>query len=427
MENKIIQSSILKESMSYKKLDCGLEVYYMPKTGYSKQYAIFATKYGSNDSKFIIPGESEETHVPDGIAHFLEHKLFEEKEGSIFDKFSELGSSVNAYTNFTSTCYLFSCTDRFYENLELLMNFVQNPYFTDENVEKEKGIISQEIRMYDDNSGWKVFFNALRAMYHNHPVKIDIAGTVESITKITKEDLYKCYNTFYNLNNMVVFVVGDLEEEKVFKTIEDNLKEEHTLGEIKRIYPNEPNSVVKKIVEEKLDVSIPLFNVCFKDSRVGTDGKELLKKEISTKILLDMLFGKSSELYSKLYEEGLINDSFEADYTGDIDYGHSMVGGESKDPKLVKDKIMEHVEKIKKEGLCEKSFERVKKKLLGKHLSSYNSVDNIATTFIAYKFKNMNIFDYVEVLDGIDFNHVNERFKDHIKEETSALSIVSPK
>ncbi|MCT4605352.1 MAG: insulinase family protein [Marinisporobacter sp.] len=428
MSVKTIESKLLKEKMIVKELPNGLKVFFMPKEGYTKQYAIFATKYGSNESEFIIPGESEVTKVPDGIAHFLEHKLFEEEEGSIFEKFSELGSNVNAYTNFTSTCYLFSSTDRFYENLEVLMNFVQSPYFTDENVEKEKGIIGQEIKMYEDNPNWRVFFNGLKAMYHHHPVKVDIAGTVESISKITKEDLYKCYNTFYDPSNMIVFIVGDVDGEKVFSIIEKlQKKEEKVEAEIKRIYPKEPDTIVQNIIEERLDVSIPLFNIAFKDIENNLSPNELLKKNIGTKILLDMLFGESSDLYKNLYEEGLINDTFENEYTGKEDYAYSMLGGESKNPKKVLDKVFAYIEKLKKTGLNKEDFERIKKKHMGQHLSYYNSVEFIATTFVAYHFKDIHIFDYIEALKDMEFERIQKRFIEHFDEKRCVLSIISPK
>lgn len=425
---RTIESKLLQEKMFLKELPNGLKIFFMPKEGYTKQYAIFATKYGSNDSTFVIPEETEMTKVPDGIAHFLEHKLFEEPDGNIFDKFSELGSNVNAYTNFTSTCYLFSSTDRFYENLEVLIKFVQNPYFTDENVEKEKGIIGQEIRMYDDNPQWKVYFNGLKAMYHKHPVRIDIAGTVESISEISKEDLYKCYNTFYDPSNMIVFVVGDVEKEKVFDVIEKAQKKKDKIENgIKRIYPEESNTVVKSLIEENLDVSIPLFNIGFKDVENGLNGRALLQKEVATKIILDMLFGKSSDLYTNLYEEGLINDTFESEYTGEVDYGYSIIGGESKNPKVVLDRVNEHIENVKKAGLKKEDFDRIKKKHIGEYLTYYNSVESIATTFVSYYFKDINIFDYMEVLNSIEFEVVGKRFQQHFDQERCILSIIGPK
>jgi predicted Zn-dependent peptidase len=422
-------SELLQETIYSTELSNGLKIFFMPKEGYTKQYAVFATNYGSNDSQFKNPSKGEVITVPDGIAHFLEHKLFEEPEGSVFDKFSELGSSVNAYTNFTSTCYLFSSTDKFYENLRLLLDFVRAPYFTDENVEKEKGIIAQEIRMYEDNPNWKVFFNALKAMYHEHPVKIDIAGTVESINRISKDDLYTCYNTFYTPRNMIVFIVGALDKKEVFdfviETLGDGLAKE---GEsVERIYPEEPDSIVQKEVEEKLAVSIPLFNIAFKDVDNGLRGKELLAKDISTRIVLEMLFGRSSELYTKLYEEGLINDSFEHEYTGEIDYGHSMLGGESKNPHEVLNKIIGHINHMKERGLNPDDFDRIKKKQIGQHLGYYNSVEFIANTFVPYYFKGINLLEYIEVLKEINFETASKRFRNHFDPEKCVLSVINPK
>ncbi|MTI53931.1 EF-P 5-aminopentanol modification-associated protein YfmH [Geosporobacter ferrireducens] len=429
METKIMENLLLKEKINIKELSNGLKIYYMPKKGYTKQYAIFATKYGSIDSKFRVESQEKPIEVPEGIAHFLEHKLFEEEEGSIFDKFSHLGSNVNAYTNFTSTCYLFSSTDKFYENLELLVQFVQSPHFTEENVEKEKGIIEQEIRMYEDNPNWKVFFNALKALYHHHPVKIDIAGTVESINRITKEDLYTCYNTFYTPQNMILFIVGDLDEDEVYTTIEKNIlwKNESIHDEVERYYPKEPDSVVQNKIEEKLSVSIPLFNIAFKDVDTGYGGAAFLKKDVITKMLLEMIFGRSSKLYKELYEDGLINDTFEGEYTGEKDYGHSMIGGESKNPDQVYQRVLTHIKELEEKGLNKNDFERIKRKYIGEHLRSYNSIEFIATTFVAYHFRDIYIFDYMDTIKQITFEELQRRFAEHFQPERSVLSVIHSK
>ena len=428
MNKNEIYSDVLDEKIHFKKLDNGLEIFIMPKKGYTKKYAIFGTNYGSIDNKFKIAGDEKTTEVPEGIAHFLEHKLFESEEGGVFNSFSKLGSSVNAYTNFNSTCYLFSCTDKFYDNLSILIDFVQSPYLTEENVEKEKGIIEQEIRMYEDNPNWKVFFNGLRSMYRNHPVKIDIAGTVESIYKITKEDLYTCYNTFYVPNNMMVFIVGDVDVDKAISTIENNLKSTfvNPKGQIERILPNEPIDISKKRVEEKLSVSIPLFNIAFKDNNNKLQGKDLLKKDIETKVILDMLFGRSSQLYKKLYDDGLINENFEREYTFDKSYGHSIIGGESKNPDEVYKIICSEIQKLKNQGLNKQDFERIKNKSIGQHISSYNSVEFIANTFTSYYFKGISLFDYIVELKDLDFDSLTNRFNEHFDIEKSILSIINP-
>lgn len=423
-----IYSDILKEKIYFQKLDNGLEIFILPKKGYTKKYAIFGTRYGSIDSKFIVPGEKETTEVPEGIAHFLEHKLFESEEGGVFGRFSKLGSNVNAYTNFNSTCYLFSCTDKFYDNLRILIDFVQSPYLTDENVEKEKGIIEQEIRMYEDNPHWKVFFNGLRALYHTHPVSIDIAGTVESIYKITKDQLYKCYNTFYVPNNMVVFVVGDVDRDETYKTIENSLKSSYKKleGDIERILPAESEDVREKQVEEKLSVSMPLFNISFKNTDNFLEGTNLLRTDIETKVILDTVFGRSSKLYKNLYDQGLINENFESEYTFDVSYGHSVIGGESKDPDRVYEIIRDEIERIKSKGLNREDFERVKKKSIGQHISSFNSVEFIANTFTSYYFKGINLFDYIAQLQNLEYENVSKRFNQHFDLDKSVLSLIKP-
>ncbi|HBH2946506.1 TPA: insulinase family protein, partial [Clostridioides difficile] len=384
-----IVNDILKEEVYYEKLQNGLDVYFMPKRGFMKKYAILATNYGSNDLEFVPIGEDKKIRVNEGIAHFLEHKMFEQPDGGdAFDKFSKLGVNANAFTNFTMTAYLFSATENFYESLEHLIDYVQTPYFTDENVEKEKGIIAQEIKMYNDDPDWNVYFNCLKAMYVNYPARIDIAGTVDSIYKITKEELYKCYNTFYNPGNMALFVVGDLDVEKVIDVTKksNNYKVDKLSKSIERFYPEEPEGVKEKEVIEKFPISMPMFNIGFKDSNVGLKGKELLRKEIVTDILVGMLFKKGSKLYEDLYMQGLINENFGAGFSSQVDYAFSIIAGDSKEPKKVKEIILDYIEKSKKEGLSKEEFERTKKKKIGSFIKCFDSINFIGNSFISYVF-----------------------------------------
>lgn len=426
---KKIVNDTLREEIYYEKLKSGLEIFFMPKKGFTKNYAVFATKYGSNELQFVPIGESEKIKVNEGIAHFLEHKMFEQPDGgNAFDRFSELGANANAYTNFTMTAYLFSCTDNFHQCLEHLIKYVQTPHFTDENVDKEKGIIEQEIKMYDDNADWKVYFNTLKAMYVNHPTKIDIAGSVESIYKINKEELYKCYNTFYNSGNMALFVVGDLQWNDIVRTIDDSLKkDEPIIEEIKRFYLEEPNKINEKRIIENLTVSIPLFNIGFKDVDINIKGKELLKKEIGTEIILDMVFKKGGSLYEELYLNGLINDSFGCDHISQIDHGYTIIGGESKEPDKVKGVIFKYIDRFKKEGLNHDDFERIKKRKIGMFLKYFDSMEFIANNFISYHFRGINLIDYLEILKNVEFKDIDKRFKNHFSEEYSVISIINPK
>ncbi|WP_131010597.1 EF-P 5-aminopentanol modification-associated protein YfmH, partial [Clostridioides difficile] len=395
-----IVNDILKEEVYYEKLQNGLDVYFMPKRGFMKKYAILATNYGSNDLEFVPIGEDKKIRVNEGIAHFLEHKMFEQPDGGdAFDKFSKLGVNANAFTNFTMTAYLFSATENFYESLEHLIDYVQTPYFTDENVEKEKGIIAQEIKMYNDDPDWNVYFNCLKAMYVNYPARIDIAGTVDSIYKITKEELYKCYNTFYNPGNMALFVVGDLDVEKVIDVTKksNNYKVDKLSKSIERFYPEEPEGVKEKEVIEKFPISMPMFNIGFKDSNVGLKGKELLRKEIVTDILVGMLFKKGSKLYEDLYMQGLINENFGAGFSSQVDYAFSIIAGDSKEPKKVKEIILDYIEKSKKEGLSKEEFERTKKKKIGSFIKCFDSINFIGNSFISYVFKDINLLDYLDI------------------------------
>ena len=265
---QIIENLKVKEKIYIEKLENGLNVMIIPKKGIQKKYMIWGTHYGSNESSFVVPGEKNVTNVPNGVAHFLEHKLFEQENGTnSLDVLTALGVEANAYTTNDHTAYLFQCTDNFYEAMDELMDYVQHPYFTDENVEKEKGIIGQEIMMYDDYPEWKVYLNALQAMYHNNPVKIDIVGTIESIGKIDKEILYKCYQTFYNPSNMTMVLCGDFEPEKLLEEIKKRLIDTKSHGEIKRVYPDEPDEIVQEKIEQKLEVSQALYTIGIKDTR----------------------------------------------------------------------------------------------------------------------------------------------------------------
>jgi len=402
----------------------GLKVFVIPKKGYNKIFATFATNYGSTDNTFIVPGETETTRVPDGIAHFLEHKLFEQEDGSVMDKFAKLGSEPNAYTAFTQTVYLFSCTGNFEENFRLLIDYVQHPYLTDENVEKEKGIIAQEIKMYDDNADWRVFFNLLGAMYEKHPVKIDIAGTVDSISQITKEMLYKCYNTFYHPSNMILAVVGDVDPETVFKLADEGIIATENPGEIQKIFPDEPQGHITGLVERNMAVAMPQFQMGIKDNS-RTTGYNLLKRKICLEIILSMLMGRSSLLYNQLYEEGLINQSFGSEATLEESYGFTAWGGQSGEPMKTAERIRENIRKVYKEGLNSQSFERIRRAHEGRFIRSLNSPENISHEFISLYFKGANFFDSARVYGELTLSDIEQVFREHFSMDP-ALSIVWP-
>jgi predicted Zn-dependent peptidase len=420
----------LQEELYHEKMSNGLNVYILPKKGFNKTYATFTTKYGSVDNTFIPLGKQEYVKVPDGIAHFLEHKLFEKEDGDVFQQFSRQGASANAFTSFTRTAYLFSSTADVEKNLETLIDFVQEPYFSEKTVEKEKGIIGQEITMYDDNPDWRLYFGLIQNLYKNHPVKIDIAGTIESISHITKDWLYECYNTFYHPSNMLLFIVGPVDPEKIMSQVRDNQakKDYKDMPEIQRKFEEEPAEAAEKkqVLEMNVQTSKALLGI--KALHVDQMGEELLKNELIMNVLLDLLFGKSSENYNQLYTEGLIDETFSFDYTQEQGFGFAMVGGDTREP----DKLTERLEKMLLGAKSNRIFNeeqlgRAKKKKIGAFLRAVNSPEYIANQFTRYAFNDMNLFDVVPTLEKITLDDVQALAAEVISEERFSVCQVIPK
>ncbi|OMF67334.1 pitrilysin family protein [Paenibacillus sp. FSL R5-0766] len=415
----------LQETLYYGVMDNGLHVYILPKPGFQKTYATFATKYGSVDNHFQVEGQ-EEVKVPDGIAHFLEHKMFEEPTGDIFATFASHGASANAFTSFDQTVYLFSATEYVNENIQTLVDFVQNPYFTDQNVEKEKGIIGQEIDMYADNPDWRVYFGLIEAMYQKHPVHIDIAGTVESIRTITKEMLYECYNTFYHPSNMLLFVVGGVDPQEVIDMVRSNQeqKDYKPQGSIQRFFEPEPEQVGEARRESKLAVSLPKCLFGFKETDVGLTGEQLLRRDMTTQLMMDLLFGSSTRLFQKLYDEDLISDSFGHEYNSSPQYAFSAIGGDTKDPDQLLARIREEVDAIVEKGFDSTDFERARKKKIGGYLRMLNSPENIAHEFTRQQFRGGDFFNMLPLYESITLEDVNLRLREHIRWDQLAVSLV---
>lgn len=425
---QVIENLKVKEKLYMEKLENGLTVMLIPKPGTQKKYMIWGTNYGSNDSTFIVPGEETETTVPNGVAHFLEHKLFEQENGTnSLDVLTALGVNANAYTTNDHTAYLFECTDNFFPAMDELMDYVQHPYFTDENVEKEKGIIGQEIMMYDDYPDWKVYLNAINAMYHNHPIKIDVVGTIETVNQINKEILYKCYQTFYNPSNMVLVICGDFVPEEMLEEVKKRLINTKANGEIKRIYQEEPAEIVKERVEQKLEVSTPIYTIGIKDSRekCSLENKnEIVKKHIAIEILLNLIIGRSSNLYKKLYQEELTYSQPSLDYEFSKNYAHILIAGQSKDPEKIYELFKQEVRKFKEQGINAEDFERIKKMIYGGYIKEFNDVSDIARMFLADYFKGINSFDYLEEMESINVEYLEQVLKNVFREDKMVISIV---
>lgn len=422
---QIIENMQVKEKLYVEKLENGLTIMIIPKKGIRKKYVMWGAHYGSIDNKFIIPGEKEVTEVPDGIAHYLEHKMFEQANGkNSLDVLTALGVDANAYTTTNYTTYLFEATDNFYEALDELMDYVQNPYFTDENVEKERGIISQEINMYDDEPEWVVYMNAIRCMYKVNPITIDIAGTVESIKSIDKEVLYKCYNTFYNPSNMAMCFCGDFDPEGIIEEVKKRLVEKPKQGEIKRVFDTEPEEIVKKKIEKEMEVSVPLFVIGIKDK---LEKESIVKKHIAIEILLNILIGKSSKLYKELYESELINSEPFLEYEIGENYAHIGITGTSKNPDDVLEKLLQEVRKLKGQGINQEDLKRIKNMLYGNLVKEFNSVSNISRMFMTDYFKGINSFEYLETYKEVSKEYVEQVLNDVFKEEKTVISIVKGK
>lgn len=423
-----IENTLLGETIFHEKLPNNMDVFFMDKKGFHKKYAVMATNYGSNDLEWISPHTGQKMKVHQGIAHFLEHKMFEQPDGgNAFDEFARLGANANAYTNFNMTAYLFSATENFYEGLAHLISYVQTPYFTKENVEKEKGIIAQEIKMYDDNADWRSFFDTLKAMYVNHNNRVDIAGTVDSIYQITPEELYDCYNSFYSPSNMALFVIGDLDQEQVFAAIREHVRDDNMFqGEITRLQVEEPDHVCEKQLTAEMEISLPMFSIGFKEKSADLS-KGLLHREITTDLLLDILFRKGSKLYEQLYMEGLAIGGLSADYTAHRDYGYTILSGESKDIDEVERRIRRELEQAKEHGLDEEAFQIAKKKKIGSFLRSFDSIEGIANGYLSYHFRGVDILDYYQVLQQITLADLTDRLVEHFDEQMKVLTRMNPK
>ncbi|AGA24018.1 pitrilysin family protein [Bacillus subtilis] len=425
---KPIEYEQLQETLYHEKMSNGLDVYVLPKKGFNKTYAVFTTKYGSIDNRFVPLGKNEMVHVPDGIAHFLEHKLFEKADGDVFQDFSKQGASANAFTSFTRTAYLFSSTSNVERNLETLIDFVQDPYFTEKTVEKEKGIIGQEINMYDDNPDWRLYFGVIENMYKEHPVRIDIAGTVESISHITKDLLYECYETFYHPSNMLLFIVGPVDPEAIISQVRENQEKKPYTDqpEIKREEVKEQEAVFRKEKEIKMNVQGPKCLVGLKSKKPFKLGKELLKHELSMNLLLEALFGKSSAQYESLYEKGYIDETFSFDFTAEYGFGFAAIGGDTPEPDQLAEDISSMLLRAGELITAEK-IELARKKKIGTFLKALNSPEYIANQFTRYAFLDMSLFDVVTVLEQITLEDVQNVIQEEIAADRLTVCKVVPK
>ncbi|HHK2090362.1 TPA: M16 family metallopeptidase [Enterococcus faecium] len=420
----------INETLYHEVLPNGLTVYLLPKNDYHKTYGLFSTNYGSIDNEFIPYGEKEKVKVPDGIAHFLEHKLFEKEDGDVFQLFGKQGASANAFTSFTKTSYLFSTTDQVEKNLTTLIDFVQAPYFTEETVNKEKGIIGQEIQMYEDDPNWRMFFGILNNLYPTHPLHIDIAGTVESIDKITAQDLYTCYRTFYQPSNMVLFVVGKMEPEKLMKLIRENQEAKNfpPKQEIVRYFPENTKEIIKQsaleaaITRDKFVLGIKGLDT------LPQEGTELLRYKTAINLLFQMILGNTSRNYLAMYNQGIIDDSFGFEFSLDREFHFADFSGDTDEPEKAAEKVKEIILGFADDPeVSETNLDLLKKKMLGQYFQSLNSIEYIANQFTQSLFGDRTLFDLPEIIDSIQMKDVLAAGEAFISEETFSEFYMRPK
>ena len=398
----------------------GLTLMLCPMKGYSTAYALFAARCGSIDDSFST-GDGEMVQVPNGIAHFLEHKLFESEEGDAFEQYAKTGASANAYTSFDRTAYLFGCTDRFRESLEILLNLVTTPYFTEQTVQKEQGIIGQEIRMYDDDPDWRVYFNLLGALYQEHPIRIDIAGTVESIAEISADLLYRCYNAFYNLNNMVLSIAGNFEIKDVVEACDKILKPAAPVRVSTREV-REPDEIRARRVEQTLEVAAPLFQIGFKGR--AKSYRENILAQVTGELVCDLIAGESTALYRELYDEGLINAVFDTEVMAGPNYLVNIFSGESRDPDAVFARLTDGVRALQERGISEEDFERARRAAYGRYVGIYGNVESMAGMMVLAKLADFGAYEPLDLLGELTLNDAQAFLRENFDTERCALSVV---
>lgn len=414
----------LGETVYEAKLSNGLLSRVVTKPGFAKTYAFLAVDYGSMDTAFSKNGTVYRS--PQGVAHYLEHKMFDMPDCNVMQLFSRYGGNPNAFTSYDITAYYVQCTDHFRENLELLLRYVTTPYFTEESVEKERGIIGQEIRMYEDNPDSVVFENLFAAVFANHPIRNSIAGTVESIGKITAQTLYDCYRGFYTPDNMMLCVVGDVDPEQVFSLAEelvpkgDGVLPTRDYGGPERMLP------AQKRVERSMEVAMPMFALGFK-TEPASYGADAMKQEIVGDLAAEILVGESAPLYTKLYEENLIDSGFSCGYEGLKGVSMLSASGDSCDPERVYDAILKEAERIAAEGIDETLFLRLKRSALGRRMRDLDGFESICYRTCAYEFEGVDYFAFPEIFRSVTREQVREFLSGTVREERAAMSLVLPR
>ena len=412
------------ETMYHEKLENGLNVFVFPKPEFQKGYAFFAANYGGMDMRFCLNGEWHST--PAGVAHYLEHKMFDTEDGNALQELAANGASPNAFTSNDITGYYFDSIEKFEENLRILLSFVSVPWFTQESVDKERGIIGQEIGMIEDDPEWKCFMNLMAALYQHHPIRVSVAGSVESIAKITPETLYACHKAFYDPANMVLCVAGPVDPARICDVAREILPKEAGPIAAKDYGEKEEPRAAQSLIEERMEVSAPIFQLGWKGDAPGK-GEERLRRQLLGELALEVLLGNSSPLYAKLYREGLINQEFGYGYEDSFGCAFLAANGESKDPEAVRMAVAEEAARIGREGVDKQLWERVKKGVYGNRVRGLNSFENLCVGQAQAFFAGYDFLRFAELFDAITKKEAEELIGTWVTEERAALSVVRAK
>ena len=413
----------LGERVFRKKLDNGLEVVVVSKPSHAKRYAFFATRYGGMDLRFRLDGRWQDT--PAGIAHYLEHKMFDTQEGNVLQELAKNGAHDNAFTSSAVTAYYVECTEKFYENLRILLSFVSVPYFTQESVDKEQGIIAQEIRMIEDDPDWRVYANLMECLYRDSPARIPVAGSVESIRRITPQTLYDCHKAFYTPSNMVLVCVGDIDPERTAALAEEVLPREGGPAVPRDYGREEGQRPGAREARMAMEVSMPMFLAGYK-CRPPEEGEAMLRQSIIGDMACDVLFGDSSPLYTRLYEQGVINGSLGGNFDMLPGAAYVYVGGEAKEPERVFAELNAQARRLGEEGVDEALYQQIRRSAYGGMLRSLNSFENIAVSMTEGYFRGFDYYRFPEVFESVGKADVEAFLRENITPDHAAMSRIDP-
>lgn len=407
---KVHEYELIDEKVYEHELENGLKLFIIPKPGFQKTYVTYTTQFGSLDNHFKPIGSQQFVKVPDGVAHFLEHKLFEKEEEDLFTAFAEENAQVNAFTSFDRTSYLFSATSDIESNIERLLNMVETPYFTEETVNKEKGIIAEEIKMYQEQPGYKLMFNTLRAMYTNHPIRVDIAGSVQSIYDITKDDLYLCYETFYHPSNMVLFVVGDVEPQSIIDLVDkhESERDKTNQSKIERAHIDEPVDVKQHFVSEEMKLQSPRLMLGFKNQPLDESSEKYVQRDLEMTFFYELVFGEETDFYQNLLNKDLIDETFGYQFVLEPSYSFSVITSATQKPDELKELLLNELKTYRGQLVDQEAFDLLKKQFIGEFISSLNSPEYIANQYAKLYFEGVSVFDMLEIVENITLESVNE-------------------